>query len=930
MRLREFLISLIIFFSLLAITKRVVSGTAIITQNADTIKKKVDCHPLDGASEDKCLQLGCIWEPLKKPQNATSVVSDPSDPKADIQEPWCYFPNDYRGYFVNIDTGSGTEFTLQRQRPSGLPDDIGLVAVKIEEFESGLRLWIGDARKKRFEPSLPELNKKPPTSPHNRLFVIHLDQEKGTLEIVRKSTGRKVFKTNLKQLIFSDKFIQLNADLSSNIVFGLGEHLDNFVKRSDSFKAYSFFATDRLELPEGRRSYGTFPFFVNPESNLVKLANVTDDEQKATKYKHSHGVYLHNSNAMDIVLQPDASVTYRTIGGVLDFYIFQGPSGGQVVQQYQKLVGLPELPPRWALGFHLCRYNYGSLENLKRVWERTRASGIPYDVQWTDIDYMDRYNDFTYDKKAFAGLPEFVNHLHNINMHYVPIFDPGLSQEDDYPPYKMGLEMDAFVKNASDQILVGRVWNHSNRTVFPDFTSPQGKELWTKLFIEFYNNELKIDGAWIDMNEISNFVDGSLQGCPHESAIPYHPGGYDLEHKTLCLDAKHHAGSQYDLHNLNGFYENIATREALLAIKPNKRTFIISRSTSSGQGHYGGHWSGDILATWEYLRWTIPSSIEHSMYGFNMMGHDICGFSMEPSVELCARWQALGAFYTFSRNHNDDVSKDQDPVIMGEDVLEATRNSLTKRYSLLPYLYNLIYRAHRFGEPVIRSTAFEYLESETEALEAEEQFMWGTRMIISPIVYENTYDKRTYLPKGLWYELSVEPQIKGNYSSVPKAKVINSPGGWHETNNVSLRDIPIFFKGGSIIPTYKTVRRTVPETEQQFYSLEVYPKNYIHHNSTIITAFGELFIDDGESLDDKYNHLNFYFVDNRLAIRMDHNNYLNGSTKFDRVLFYNIADPIHTVMVNGRSVPFEKDHALIVNLDGASVSRSNPMKIELM
>ena len=102
----------------------------------------------------------------------------------------------------------------------------------------------------------------------------------------------------------------------------------------------------------------------------------------------AYGVFFLNSNAMDIVLSPAPAITYRTIGGLLEFFVYLGPSPDAVVQQHVQTVGLPYMPPYWALGFHLCRWGYGSANNTRAVWEGMMAAGVPQDTQWNDIDYM--------------------------------------------------------------------------------------------------------------------------------------------------------------------------------------------------------------------------------------------------------------------------------------------------------------------------------------------------------------------------------------------------------------------------------------------------------------------------------------------------------------------------------------------------------------
>ncbi len=118
------------------------------------------------------------------------------------------------------------------------------------------------------------------------------------------------------------------------------------------------------------------------------------------------------------------------------------------------------------------------------------------------------------------------------------------------------------------------------------------------------------------MNEPSNFEDGQKGlGCPGHDRLdhpPYSPRfagrGRPLYTKTVCPSARQAAGRHYNLHNTHGWTETMVTHSALAAIRPGKRPFIISRSTFPGQGHYGGHWTGDIHSDWDAMRMSIAGT----------------------------------------------------------------------------------------------------------------------------------------------------------------------------------------------------------------------------------------------------------------------------------------------------------------------------------
>ena len=373
------------------------------------------------------------------------------------------------------------------------------------------------------------------------------------IRVTRMSTGEVVLDSSLPGLVFSDQFIQLPMRLPVNSsLSGWGENEQDTLMHDLNWETWGLYARDQP--PDGQSNmYG-----VHPRLTIID------------KNGDAAGLLFLNSAAQEIALTPEPGLIYRTIGGILDLYIFLGPSPEDVVQQYTAAVGRAPLPPYWALGFHLCRYGYNSLEAMKAAVDRTRAADIPQDAQWGDIDIMRRALDFTVDQDNFAGLPDYVRKLKGEGVRFVTIQDPCVTTGEPnctYPPFDLGQEYDVWVKNADGSPLVGRVWP-DDPVFFPDFTLARTHTWWTQMIMNLHL-ELPFDGLWIDMNEPSNFVTGSLEGCKGNSVNfpPYLPSlkldshDHGLADKTICPDAVHHLGSHYDVHNLFGWSQVRAAKK---------------------------------------------------------------------------------------------------------------------------------------------------------------------------------------------------------------------------------------------------------------------------------------------------------------------------------------------------------------------------------
>ncbi|XP_069737638.1 maltase-glucoamylase-like [Phaenicophaeus curvirostris] len=839
------------------------------------VAERIDCIPDQVATKSLCGRRGCCWSP----QNDRAV-------------PWCFFSSNH-GYKVDGDlrtTPEGFQATLTRlPSPSLFGADVHTVLLTAQhQTPNRFRFKITDPNTQRFE--VPHEHVGPFSGPaaSNVNYGVEVQQNPFGLKVTRARNGKVLFDTTIGPLVFSQQFLQLSIKLPSSNIYGVGEHVHKQYRHDVNWKTWPMFSRDTAPSGNMENLYGVQTFFLCLEDNSGA----------------SFGVFLMNSNAMEFSVQPAPAVTYRTIGGILDFYIFLGDTPEQVVQEYVQFIGLPALPSYWTLGFHLSRYDYGSLDEVKAVVERNRAIGLPYDVQHTDIDYMEARKDFTYDKVNFKDLPSFQSYMHEQGQKYIIILDAAISMElltdgSPYQAYERGQSKGIWVNESDGRTpITGEVW--PGRTVFPDFTNPTCTSWWVEECRTFYG-QVPYDGIWIDMNEVASFVPGSSRGCETNDLNypPFTPRVVDrlLFSKTVCLDALQNWGRQYDVHNLYGYSMILSTQRAIESLFPGKRSFLLSRSTFAGSGKYAGHWLGDNTASWDHIKWAIPGMLEFGLFGIPYIGADICGFFENVTEELCTRWMQVGAFYPFSRNHNTEKCIPQDPAVFGADsvLVGSSKHYLNIRYTLLPYLYTLFYKAHTQGSTVVRPLLHEFYSDEA-TWGVDKQFLWGPGLLITPVLDPGVNVTQAYIPDAVWYDydsgarLWLRKQWTDMY--LPADKM-----GLH-------------LRGGNVFPFQKPATTTVASRKN--------PMGLIIALDDNGEAVGDLFWDDGEStgtVDSKsYIFYDFKVSNNVLEMNVANNNYADpNQLKFEEVKILGLLQEVVSVTVLQNNNVQNSSHTVTYN-----------------
>uniref|UniRef100_A0A673NLW6 alpha-glucosidase n=1 Tax=Sinocyclocheilus rhinocerous TaxID=307959 RepID=A0A673NLW6_9TELE len=814
--------------------------------------ERVDCFPHPDASEQKCLERACCWSPVDE-----------------ANVPWCFFSKNHGYSVVNI------EARLTRMdAPSLFGADIKELIFYAEmQTENRLRFKITDANQARFE--VPHEHVQAPSSPPTGplKYRLELIQKPFGLKVWRTSPEKLLFDTTIGPLVFADQYLQLSAKLSSHNIYGLGEHVHQTFRHDTDWRTWPIFTRDSFPNGGTHNLYGHYPYFTCLENESGQ----------------SFGVFLMNSNAMEVTIQPAPAITYRTIGGVLDFYILVGDTPEAVVDEFTQLIGRPFIPPYWSLGFQLSRWDYGSLDEVKKVVERNRQIGIPYDVQYTDIDYMEDKKIFTYDMEKFKELPQFADYMHENGQKYIVILDPAVSTgkrlNGPYEALDRGHAAKVWVTEPDGNTpLIGEVW--PGETVFPDYTNQACVDWWVDEISRFHK-EVKHDALWIDMNEVANFVQGSSKGCAENKLNypPFTPRILDnlMYSKTLCMDAKHKWGNHYDVHSLYGYSMVLATEKEVF--KTN-RSMVFTRSSFPGVGKYAGHWLGDNAANWNDIKWAIPGMLEFNLFGVPYIGADICGFFDDSPEELCRRWMQVGAFYPFSRNHNAQGYKDQDPAAYGAVSLlvKTSKHYLNIRYTLLPYLYTLFYKAHVNGETVLRPMMHEFY-SDSETWGVHNQFLWGAHLLITPVLDPGVENVEAYIPDAIWYDFEKEERITDR-----KEKV---------NLNLPADKLGLHLRGGAILPAQRPDVTTT-------YSRR-HPMRLIIALDDNNAASGELFWDDGESrgILEELQYISYIISDlflldqDVLTMHVTHNGYTDpNNLKFENITVMGVTGAPVSVLVS--------------------------------
>ena len=546
--------------------------------------------------------------------------------------------------------------------------------------------------------------------------------------------------------------------------YGLGEKAAHLDKRRGQFTMWN---SDTPAYKEGTDPiYQDIPFYLGWEGG------------------QAYGIFFDNSyrTHFDLAANSPEYVTFEAEGGEMNYYFFWGPSMKKILARYSDLTGHLPMPPKWALGNQQSRWSYYPDKVAEEVVSRYRAEDLPLDVLHLDIDYMQQYRVFTWDRHGYPDPTAFTDKLRKQGVKVVVIVDPGVkyeppqpgagdaavnpelaAQDESYYVFNQGLAKDYFLKRQDGKLWIGAVW--PGKAVYTDFTLDGAARWWGDMHRAYLDHG--VAGIWNDMNEPSDFLDQT--GKTQMDVVTYDGG----------------ANSPYAANrNVFALNEARATYEGLVRLRPNDRPYIITRAAYAGIQRYSTMWTGDNTATWDAMALSIPMFATLGLSGEPFVGADAGGFIGRTDAELLTRWYEIAFLTPFCRNHAQRDAYDHEPWRFGTYYEGIIRKYLKLRYRFLPYLYTALEEAHRAGTPIFRPLLLNY-QNDANTLDIDDEFMVGSDLLVAPILAPGLTSRLVYLPEGTWYDYWTGRQVKGGSMVHAEAP---------------LETVPLYVRGGAILP----------------------------------------------------------------------------------------------------------------------------------
>ena len=531
-------------------------------------------------------------------------------------------------------------------------------------------------------------------------------------------------------ILFESKKIVINNDGNATIIkipfeaeehiFGLGERPARFERNRSVHSLYSMDPWNYNR--KMKEIYSSFPSFVVVSTKLLEVI-----------------VNCGAETIFDFGVSDYNNITIRIPVREFEIFMRAGKSFNEIMEWHSSITGLPFKLPYWVLGHQVSRWSYypqSTVEQIRDNYLREFHLAAIY----LDIDYMNGYRIFTWDKNKFPEPGKLIKQSIKKNVRIIPILDPGIKADQEYIIFRKFLGH--FVEDSDGSIFTGYVW--PGKCSFPDFLNIEARKIWGEEIRKFVS--IGIEGIWLDMNE------PSVRAVNVKSS----------ESETISKNALHKLDSgtkirHEEVHNFYSYFQAMATYDSFK--EGREEPFILSRSGYTGIQKYSAMWTGDNEASYDDLLLQMTMVMSLGISGMPYVGCDLGGFQGDSDYELLSRYYEMALFFPLYRNHKIKNGNDQELFNAPDRYKARIKSAIEMRMHFMEYLYSVVDESHRTGHPIIRPLFYHFYH-DRETLFISDQYMVGSELIYAPQVFKDKNTRELYIPEGEWIDFNTGKRIK--------------------------------------------------------------------------------------------------------------------------------------------------------------------------
>jgi len=538
----------------------------------------------------------------------------------------------------------------------------------------------------------------------------------------KESSCLKIISREFKPIIGGDYSLNLRFESNDKEkIYGMGQYQHNYLDQKGCV----------LELAQ-RNSQISIPFAVSNQG---------------------YGFLWNNPAFGNVSFGKNYTQWYAQATEQMDYWITADETPLDIVRNFTQMTGRAPIMPENILGLWQCKLRYRTQKEVLEVAEKYHELNIPLDVIVIDFFHWSRQGDWGFDPEYWPDPKAMVDRLHELGIRVMVSVWPTVDRKSVH--FNEMFEKGLFIRTERGTI---QTYDFNGDCVVFDALNPEARDFLWKTCLENYY-KFGIDMFWLDNAEPDLSV-------------------YDYDNYRYYTGSGLKVGNTFPMMYAKTFYDGM-TQE--------KQTDIVNlvRSAWVGSQKYNTLvWSGDVRSTFESFHDQILGGLNIGMAGIPWWTTDVGGF-MDGNVndpafkELLIRWFEFAVFSPVLRMHGDRDPHDIPPLSdqdfgggylftgqpnelwsYGEEPLRIMKDQLKLRFSLKPYILELTKEASKTGAPLMRTMFFEFPDDE-KCWELTDQYMFGYKYLVAPILQANQLERGVYLPAGTWKNINDGKSYKG-------------------------------------------------------------------------------------------------------------------------------------------------------------------------